>query len=94
MENAEKPLCSMTPEYFYDGQCVSISLHDDNDNIYELGAVASCTLECLCLSVSEEITMNVLRDAANIVRNHLAEKIPQRFEVVDGFEISEAKMYD
>lgn len=94
LENAEKPLCSMTPEYFYDGQCVSISLHDDNDNIYELGMLASCTLECLCLSVSENLTMDVLGDAASIVRKHLAEKIPQRFEVVDGFEISEAQMYD
>lgn len=94
MENAEKPLCSMTPENFYDGHCVSISLHDDNDNIYELGALASCTLECLCLSVSENLTMDVLGDAASIVRKQLSEKIPQRFEVVDGFEISEAQMYD
>lgn len=94
LENAEKPLCSVTPEYFYDGQCVRINLHDENDNIYELGAIASCSLECLCLCVSEELTMDVLGNAVSIIRKHLAEKIPQRFEVVDGFEVFEAEMCD
>lgn len=94
MENADKPLCSMTPEYFYDGQCVSISLHDDNDNIYELGALASCTLECLCLCIPENLTMDILGTTADMIRKQLAEKIPQRFKVVDGFKISEPQMYD
>ena len=95
LEKKEKPLCSITPEIFFDGQAVQLGLHDENDQFYtELSRPVSCLLECVCLCVPDEMSCDVLENVAKIVREKLSADISKRFDVSEDFQVYDAEMYD
>ncbi|MGN0637626.1 MAG: hypothetical protein ACI4J0_04585 [Huintestinicola sp.] len=100
LEKAEKPLCPVAVEYYYDGEQMSINLQDENSRIYNVGAVARHMVRCICICAGEQCLNNnnmnyeTFERILNGLYNRLLEEIPKQFDVTNDFKLYEPEMYD
>lgn len=100
LEKAEKPLGSVAVEYYYDSEQMNINLQDENNRIYNVKTAAEHMVRCICIWAGEQSSDNnrvnheTFERIVNGLHKRLAEEIPKRFEVTDGFELYEPEMID